>query len=87
MSYNERIRPEFLNSLYEWVSEGNRRFTIDVSTFKVLGQEKQKQDVWCFDNDLMMGDFATCSDDIPTPESLKEEKRQQVMKDLAELDQ
>ena len=89
MSYEitpEQITSRFITALVKWQKKGRRSVDIKIPAlyFDEVGAVCT---VWCYDGDLMEGDFVTKISEIPTTKQLAEKKRQAIEEERAELRQ
>ncbi|MBU0945355.1 MAG: hypothetical protein KJ804_12135 [Proteobacteria bacterium] len=82
----EQITPRFIAALVKWQKKGRRTVDIKIPPL-YFDEEGAACTVWCYDSDLMEGEFVTKITEIPTTKQLAESKRLAIEKERAELRQ
>ncbi len=82
----EQITPRFFAALVAWQKKGQRSVDIKIPPlyFDEVGATCT---IFCYDSDLMEGEFVTRISKIPTARQLAEKKRLAIEKERAELRQ
>lgn len=72
------LTPEFVAALIDWQNGGRREVDIKM-TFD------ESTSIWCYDFELMSGDFVDCIEDIPNSDTLREKAKQRLLGELKAL--
>lgn len=65
----------------DWANEGRRSVKIEIDS-----RNEGEITVWCYDFDLMAGDFIGINDNLPTEKELKEQEINYLLGKVKELE-